>query len=82
MWRMPGKVDQAEFLRSSLVFALIGHYMEIYRQLAGQSGRYALASQAHVQTLFPNFDEPEPEVVLTHALAFTCTLQTHQGILP
>ena len=40
-----------------------------HRHLAGQSGRYALARQAHVQTLYPNIDEPEREVVLSHPFA-------------
>jgi CspA family cold shock protein len=34
--------------------------------LAGQSGRFALACQAHVQTLFPSIDEPEQQAVLSH----------------
>ena len=43
-----------------------------YRHLAGQSGRFALVCQAHVQTLFPNIDEPEPEGVRLHAPWLTC----------
>ena len=35
-----------------------------------------MARQAHVQTLSPNIDEPEREVVLSHALQLTCTDQT------
>jgi CspA family cold shock protein len=34
--------------------------------LAGQLGRFALACQAHVQTLYPNIDEPEPGRVRPH----------------
>ena len=41
--------------------------------LAEQSGRFALACQAHVQTLIPNIDGPEYEVVRSHALELTCT---------
>ncbi len=37
-----------------------------HRHLAGQSGCYALACQAHVQTLSPNIDEPEQQAVLSH----------------
>ena len=47
-----------------------------HRHLAGQSGRYALARQAHVQTLYPNIDEPEREVVLSHALCSRALKQT------
>jgi CspA family cold shock protein len=52
--------------------------------LAGQSGRFALACQAHVQTLFPNIDEPEQQAVLSHvpssrALAHTKDIPMNTG---
>jgi hypothetical protein len=41
--------------------------------LAEQSGRFALACQAHVQTLSPNIDEPEHRAALLSDLKLTCT---------
>ncbi len=67
-WRLLWRVTFHPALQSGM-----GTPYSMYRLSAEQSGRFALVCQAHVQTLIPNIDEPEYEVVLSHVLELTCT---------